>query len=96
VGKLWVLVFVMGCVAEPAEPVLDDDPVFAGKVDQDAESGLCSLAAALGPDNVCSSLCDPDAFAQALVDAGYESGRCYLLACQLTDDITVGAAACLP
>ena len=97
VGKFCVLVFVMGCAAEPSKPVIlavDDDAINAPAIEMPNE--MCTMAASLAPEDPCSEICDPDAFAEALAAAGFEPGRCYLLQCQLSETMTVGAAACLP
>lgn len=87
----------MGCVAEPSEAVIltvDGELMASDKLD--TQTPLCSMAQALGPEDPCSAICDPEAFADALVAAGFASGRCYLLQCPLNDTLTVSAAACLP
>ena len=100
VGKLCVLVFVVGCATEPSTPVIlavDDDAIAAIEAQTEtAQPEMCGLAAALSPDDPCSQICDPDAFADALAAAGFEPGRCYLLQCQMSDTMTIAAAACLP
>lgn len=56
---------------------------------------VCSLAAQLPPDDVCSQICDPDALEAALLAEGVEPGRCYLLICELPEDVIAKVGICL-
>ena len=95
-----MVVFVVGCAADPSPPMYADevDPIIAGKADLagGGDDAICELAAALPADDPCSTICDPDALREAMIAAGYQGGRCYLLECQLSDQVSVGAGACLP
>lgn len=61
----------------------------------DPLSEMCALAAALPEDDVCSLICDPVAFEDALLSAGAEPGRCYLLLCALSEDVHAQVGVCL-
>lgn len=62
----------------------------------DADPDLCGLAEALPGENVCSLLCDPDAFAARLVDDGMQDGRCYNFRCELPGGTVATVGVCLP
>jgi len=57
---------------------------------------VCALATQLPPEDLCSQICDPDALAQSMLDAGAATGRCYLFICQLPEDVIVSVGVCLP
>lgn len=65
-------------------------PLFA-----DPLSEVCALAAALPEDDVCALICDPDALEDALLSAGAEPGRCYLMLCVLSEDVHAQVGVCL-
>ena len=62
VRRLALVLFVVGCAAEPSPShtsVIEVDAVISGKADRMDEPGVCELASALPPDDVCSTICDP-------------------------------------
>ena len=59
------------------------------------ETDVCTLAAALPPENLCSLICDPDAMKQRLRDSGTVPGRCYEFDCVLTSTQNVYVGVCL-
>lgn len=63
---------------------------------EDDGPDVCALAAQLPPDDLCSQICDPETLKQSMLDAGVTTGRCYLLLCQLPEDVTVSVGVCLP
>ncbi len=63
---------------------------------REAPPDVCDLAAWLPDDDACSLVCDPDAFAARMAADGMDGGRCYLIRCALTDDLTVSVGVCLP
>jgi len=94
-----LVVFLVGCAADPAAPIhviTEVNPIVAGNAEVSQTADVCDLAAALPADDPCSQVCDPSALREAMIAAGYAGGRCYLLECALTDDVCVGAGACLP
>lgn len=62
---------------------------------EDSEPDVCALAAALPPDDLCSLICEPDALEDALLDAGAQPGRCYLMLCGLSEDVHAQVGVCL-
>lgn len=62
----------------------------------DLEADICSLAADLSRDNVCSLVCDPEGFQARLVSDGMSSGRCYQFRCDLGAGTVVSVGMCLP
>ena len=62
----------------------------------DRGEDLCSMAADLPLDDVCSLICDPDAFAARLVEGGMHAGTCVQLRCALTATTTVDVGVCVP
>ena len=56
---------------------------------------LCALADALPADDLCSLVCDPVALEQAMIDAGVQTGRCYLLLCQMSETVHATVGVCL-
>lgn len=71
--------------------------VLASDADaNDAERDVCDLATELAIDNVCSLICEPDAFIARLIDGGTETGRCYQWRCELAYGVTVNVGVCLP
>ncbi|MDQ3368426.1 MAG: hypothetical protein M3680_23620 [Myxococcota bacterium] len=92
-----------GCVVEDAlRPELDRAAAHAVDVqqleraDSSEAAAVCTLAAALPVDDLCSMVCDPDAFAARLVDDGMATGNCYQFRCSLSADVTVTVGVCLP
>ena len=91
------------CAAEEAPPqdrpaeraALAELDTFEVELLTDAEPDLCALAAGLAADDVCSLVCDPDAFAARLVDDGMQIGNCYQFRCALTDEVSVSVGLCL-
>lgn len=64
--------------------------------EHDRERDHCALATELAIDDVCSLLCEPDAFAARLVEGGTPTGRCYQWRCELVDGVAVNVGICLP
>ena len=62
----------------------------------DVDRDVCELATELASDNVCSLVCDPDAFATRLIDGGSLGGRCYQWRCELAYGVTVNVGVCIP
>lgn len=62
----------------------------------DAEPDVCTLAAELPGDDVCSLVCDPTGFAARLVADGMDGGCCYQFRCELPGGTVVSVGACLP
>lgn len=60
------------------------------------EADVCGLAAGLSRDNLCSLVCDPEAFQVRLLDDGMSGGRCYQFRCELAADRVVSVGMCLP
>jgi hypothetical protein len=106
--RLVIVVAVMlgGCFAEAADDVLDP-VVLPATIDLTALGAdgvrpgtalatMCELAGTLPDDDVCSLLCDPDAFAASLIASGMQTGACYHIACALSDDVSVSVGVCMP
>ncbi|MGE0868082.1 MAG: hypothetical protein AB7P03_05965 [Kofleriaceae bacterium] len=55
---------------------------------------LCTLAAALPEDDLCSLICDPVALADQMLADGMDRGACYQLRCAFAAD-TVLVGVCL-
>ena len=72
---------------EPHDPDDPHDPHDAGE--------LCTLADALPDTELCSLICDPDAFAARLRDAGMAAGNCYQVHCTLSPETSVTVGVCL-
>ena len=98
--KLAIAVLLLGaCVAEEAtapsdhlgESVIDVELVQ----EQHDESGVCAAAAALPETELCSLVCDPDAFKARLLDGGMKAGNCYQVRCTLSADMSVTVGVCL-
>jgi hypothetical protein len=96
-----VIVVLLGaCVAT------DDDTQPAGPVDVTLtpiahdigvpKSEICAAAAALPDSDVCSLVCDPDAFRARLTDEGMRGGVCYQFRCELAPEMAVTVGVCLP
>jgi hypothetical protein len=100
------VVLLAACAVEP-EPTLtpvgqrvvatlDETTVSIGISASESEQPyVCTLAAQLPPDDVCSQICDPDALEAALLAEGVEPGRCYLLICELPEDVVAKVGVCL-
>jgi hypothetical protein len=99
VVRVLVLALLLGaCVAESDEPppvltIQTDDPKEDAPTDNTA---ICNAAAALPETELCSLVCDPDAFAARLLEDGMKSGTCYQLRCDLAPDMSVTVGVCLP
>ena len=95
-----LLVIVAGCVgaADPAPPHPTDlsHVRLAGAALQSEPPDVCSLAAQLPADDICSLMCDPDAVAAQLVADGDAPGTCYELLCTLPDATQITVGVCLP
>jgi len=97
-----VMLMVGACVVEDdaGGPSVDRATEVAladtALVEQDATAELCTLAAALPADDLCSLVCDADAFAARLAASGMDSGACYQFRCTLSPEVTVGVGVCLP
>jgi hypothetical protein len=85
---------VLKPVSSPALQSIETLPILDGQTLEPSED-VCSLAAQLPPDDLCSLICDPDALEDAIVDAGAEAGRCYLLVCVLSEDVAAQVGVCL-
>lgn len=95
-----------GCaVDEPVdEPASGEDPRWTqdtARVDLrsvevliDDDPDLCGLATALPRSDVCSLLCDPDAFSARLAADGMPAGNCYQMRCDL-GSLVVSVGVCL-
>lgn len=59
------------------------------------EPDLCALATALPADDLCSLICDPAALRAAMLEAGVQAGRCYLMLCALPEDVLAQVGVCL-
>lgn len=68
----------------------------APEVEPAEDADLCGLAAGLPASDVCSLICDPDAFATRLVDSGMHGGSCYQFRCDLGAGTVVSVGMCLP
>ncbi len=95
-------VLLAGCVVENApRPAPDRATAEAVDVEQlereetSEDAALCALAAALPADDLCSMVCDPDAFAARLVDDGMVTGNCYQFRCSLSAEVEVTVGVCL-
>lgn len=62
----------------------------------DRGDDVCGMAAALPVSDVCSLVCEPDAFAARLREGGMHAGACYQLRCALSPTTTVSVGVCLP
>ncbi len=62
---------------------------------EDDGPDVCALAAQLPSEDLCSQICDPEMLKQSMLDAGVTTGRCYLLLCQLPEDVHVSVGVCL-
>jgi hypothetical protein len=56
---------------------------------------VCTLAAALPSDNICSLICDPAALNDRLSGLGDAPGRCIELDCRLSDATSVKVGVCI-
>ncbi|MBA3391819.1 MAG: hypothetical protein H0T89_04195 [Deltaproteobacteria bacterium] len=89
------------CVAESDAPMPDTDRSESAAleidgVEQDANAQLCAMAAELPADDMCSLICDPDAFAARLTEDGMKGGNCYQFRCAVSIDVSVSVGVCLP
>ncbi len=99
-----VIALASGCAVDESptpppwrgEVVVERVDVGGVEVVPDASPDLCALAEALPRDNVCSLVCDPDAFASRLADSGMNPGNCYQYRCDLGQDTVVSVGVCLP
>ncbi len=95
-----VMVLLGACVADSDEPLpTDRDEVTVDSVDlieQDANAGLCAAANELPTSELCSLVCDADAFKARLVDDGMKTGNCYQVRCTLAPEMSVTVGVCLP
>jgi hypothetical protein len=100
--SLMVAVMGVGCVAdEPVPPAGDDRLADEVEVDVSAGKGdeaidICALAAQLPDDDICSLICDYEAFKQRALDNGMEPGACYTFRCTLPGDVGVNVGVCSP
>jgi hypothetical protein len=95
--KVLVIALLLGaCVTEGDDPktvtVLPDET----KEDGTDTAAICDAAAALPADDVCSLVCDPDAFKARLLEDGMAPGNCYQLRCDLAPEMSVTVGVCLP
>ena len=90
-------VLLSACVADdveaPKQIVVPDQELEEAGV---TEEQICAAAAALPSSDVCSLVCDPDAFRSRLKDDGMKSGTCYQFRCNLTAEMSVTVGVCLP
>lgn len=97
---MMVVVCAVGCVAADDEVVHDDraadfEPtITAGKGDDGVD--ICALAAELPDDDICSLICDYDAFVERALEGGMEPGACYTFRCTLPGDRAVNVGVCAP
>jgi len=102
VKQLVVLVLVLGaCVAETAAPPPETsiDELTAEnveKVELDTNGAICAAASELPAGELCSLVCDPDAFKARLLDGGMKGGNCYQVRCTLSPEMSVTVGVCLP
>jgi hypothetical protein len=93
VVRFAVIVVLLGaCVADDEASkveVLPDDEVVT-------DDQVCEAASALPASDVCSLVCDPDAFRARLADEGMKSGACYAYVCTLAPEMSVTVGVCLP
>jgi hypothetical protein len=103
--KLAMVVAVLGaCVAESDDPSPPDhsldqvsvEDVASIEQEDEHHARVCSAASALPPTDVCSLVCDPDAFKARLVGDGMKSGNCYQVRCTLAPDTSVTVGVCIP
>ncbi len=105
-GLLVVLVMLTACAVDAPQPVVVglsaiesfesfDTEMMSALEATPAEPDLCALAAELPADDLCSLICDPAALHQAMIDEGVATGRCYLLLCQLSEDVHASVGVCL-
>ena len=95
-----IVVIVSGCAITADPSVLPggegiDVAIGPRAQGAGAPSDVCELAAQLPADDVCALLCDPAAMQDAMLAAGYRSGRCYELLCELPDSSHVNVGVCL-
>lgn len=94
VVRFAVIVALLGaCVgvddeASKVELMPDDEIVI--------DDQACEAASALPASDVCSLVCDPDAFRARLADEGMQRGACYAYVCTLAPEMSVTVGVCLP
>jgi hypothetical protein len=97
--KLAAIAVLLGaCVADESVTAPTDhheDVTDVELVDQHNDSQLCGMAAALPSTDICSLMCDPDAFEARLVDNGMKTGNCYQIRCTLSPEMSVTVGVCL-
>ena len=93
-----VIVVLLGACVE-ADDATTKLPVSADLATADegmTEDAICAAAAALPASDMCSLVCDPEAFRARLVDDGMKGGACYQIRCNLAPEMSVTVGVCLP
>jgi hypothetical protein len=97
VRRLAIVILVLsGCVADDDDSppsvvtILTDD----GPTDDPNREAICTAASELPETELCSAICDADAFKARLADSGFDSGACYQIRCELAE-LTVNVGVCL-
>jgi hypothetical protein len=99
-GLLVVTAFLGACVADDTTvPPIERDEAQVDTIDlieQDSQAEFCALAAELPETDMCSLICDPNAFKARLVDGGMKGGNCYAVRCTLSAEVSVTVGVCIP
>ena len=77
----------------PTQPHIDITNVDTADMDPELRR-LCAIAATLPTTDVCSALCDPQAFAARMLGDSGEGGSCQNTRCTLPGDIGGDADVC--
>ena len=96
--KLALVFLLLGaCVADEATTPREHlgEGVTDVELVQEGDSQVCALAAELPDTDLCSLVCDPDAFKARLLDDGMKAGNCYQVRCTLSADMSVTVGVCL-
>ena len=88
-------VLLAGCVADDATSSRIAVPEHELEETGVTEEQVCAAAAELPASDVCSLVCDPDAFRARLQDSGMKPGACYQFRCELTATMSVNVGVCL-
>lgn len=72
-----------------------DDAGGGALGDDGADVDVCTLAAQLPAEDLCSKACDPDALAAQVLAEGATPGFCYQFFCALPQDQHVLVGVCL-
>lgn len=95
---------VAACVDDSAQPPTDDDGRDPGELIVEVENtkgdnagvDVCVLAAKLPSDDICSLVCDYEAFKQRAIDNGMQSGACYSFRCSFEGGVSANVGVCAP